>query len=119
MKNIAIAKDRLPQTVTQQEVIEAMKQGTEYTQEEVCELLPDRPRSAVRDTLHTLVQRGIVWRATSRSPIKFMLLEGGRLEDAIERATTRGATPEWMKRDLKGYDSANRTFRDLCMLVRK
>jgi hypothetical protein len=119
MKNIAFSKDRQPEVVTQEDVISAMVSNYEYSQEEVCDLLPDSPRTAVRDTLHKLVDRGIVWRATARSPIKFILLEGERLQEAIERQTTRGQTPDLMRAQLTGYDATHRQFRELCMLTRK
>jgi hypothetical protein len=119
VKNIAIGSGRAPEVVEQQDVIDQMVPNYAYSQDEVCALLPDSPRTAVRDTLHKLVERGIVWRATARTPIKFILLEGERLQEAIEQKAERGRTPDWMTRNLTGYDAAHRNFRELCEATRK
>lgn len=119
MKNISIGRGRAPEVVTGDDIIGAMNPNYEYSQEEICDLLNDRPRTAVRDSLHKLVDRGIVWRATARSPIKFILLEGECLQEAIEQKTSRGKVPEWMARSLSGYDAQHRNFRALCELTRK
>jgi hypothetical protein len=119
MKNIAFVAHRQAETVSHQDLIDAMDPNYEFTQDEILDLLPDRPRAAVRDTLHALVERGVVWRNASQARIKYALLTGERLQEAIERKTSRGETPAWMKSNLVGYDAAHTRFYELCMTVRK
>jgi hypothetical protein len=119
MKNVAFSAGRQSETVSQEELISAMVENYEYTQDQVMNLLHDRPRAAVRDTLHALVERGIVWRNASQARVKYALLEGEQLREAVERKTTRGETPAWMKATLTGYEAQNARHRELCMTVRK
>jgi hypothetical protein len=119
MKNIAISPKGTTNTVSAQDLIDAMVPNYEYTVEQVVDLLPDCPKTSVRDALHALVSKGAVWRNASSSRVKFALLEGERLQDAIECKTSRLETPEWMRRNLVGYSEASSRFRELCMLVRK
>lgn len=112
-----------PKTVPQQELIDAMQVGTIYSQAEVMDLLPDHPRVAVRDTLHVLVEKGIVWRearkANKDDRVRYSLLQGEALQEAIERKTTRSETPAWMKATLTGFDAQNTRFREMCEATRK
>jgi hypothetical protein len=119
VKNIAISKNGSTKTVSHQDLIDVMVPNYEYTVEEVVDLLPDSPKTSVRDTLMSMVDRGIVWRNASQSRIKFALLEGERLQEAVERKTTRLEVPAWMTRDLIGYTAAQNAYRELCMTVRK
>ena len=120
MKNVAFSAGRQSETVSQEELISAMVENYEYTQDQVMNLLHDRPRAAVRDTLHALVDKGIVWRhAVKNSRVTYSLLQGERLQEAIERKTTRGETPAWMKTTLNGYDANNARFCELCIATRK
>ena len=120
MKNIAFVAHRQSETVAHQDLIDVMAHGKAYTQDDVMDLLHDRPRAAVRDTLHALVDKGIVWRhAVKNSRVTYSLLQGERLQEAIERKTTRGETPAWMKTTLNGYDANNARFRELCIATRK
>lgn len=119
MKNFAFSANRQAESVSHQDLIDAMHANYEYSQDEIRELFDDRPRAAVMDALYALVAKGAIWRATARSPIKFVLLQGERLQEAIERKTTRGTTPAWMTQNLAGYDSNNARFRELCMSTRK
>lgn len=107
------------ETVTCDELALAMTPGVEYTQNEVVELMHGRPRTSVRETLQQLVDRGVVWRHAMRPAVKFMLLEGAALRDAIDRKTTPAETPAWMRSNLTGYDAEHRRFRELCMSTRK
>jgi DNA-binding HxlR family transcriptional regulator len=100
-----------------------MSPGAAYTQEQVMDLLPEHPRACVRDTLHMLVERGVVWRdgrgGNKDARVRYSLLEGKDLREAVERKTTRGETPAWMKATLTGYEAENARHRALCMTVRK
>jgi phage-related baseplate assembly protein len=118
MKNIAISSSRQAETVAHEELIGAMVPAYHYTQDEVCALLHESPRSAVRDALHALVAKGIVWRDATTSRVRYALLEGDALREAIERKTKRSASPAWMNANLAGYDAEQRRFRDLCMKAR-
>ena len=109
-----------PKTVPQQELVDAMDPRKAYSQEQVMSLLPNHPRVCVRDTLHILVERGIVWRnANKKGAIRYTLLQGERLQEAIERKTKIMQPPEWMRKNLTGYEQSQNSFRDLCLLVRK
>jgi DNA-binding HxlR family transcriptional regulator len=119
MKNIAFVANRQPETVSHDELIAVMQENKEYTQDQVMALLADRPRASVRDTLHSLVDRGIVWRNASQARVKYALLEGEQLREAVDRKTTRGETPAWMQADLIGYEATNKRHQALCMLVRR
>jgi DNA-binding HxlR family transcriptional regulator len=120
MKNMAFSKGRQPETVAPQDLISAMVENYEYTLDEILNLMDGSPRAAVRDTLHALVEKGVVWRnATSHSRVKYALLEGDALREAVERKTTRAETPAWMRNSLTGYDAKNKRLRELCMTVRK
>jgi hypothetical protein len=102
------------------ELIAAMNPASAYSQDQVLDLLPAYPRACVRDTLHSLIDKGIVWRNNStKGAIRYSVLDGERLQEAIERKTTRGETPAWMKTDLTGYDANNARFCELCMATRK
>ena len=119
MKN-TINIGRQPETISPQELAEAMKPGRAYSQDEVMGLLPGRPRACVRDTLHVMVQRGMVWRNNSkRGAITFELLEGEALREAVESKTKRLEPPAWMRANLTGYEQSQNSFRDLCLLVRQ
>lgn len=107
------------ETVTCDELALAMTPGIEYTQNEVVELMHGRPRTSVRETLQHLVDKGIVWRHAVRPHIKFSLLEGAALREAIASKTQAAETPAWMRAQLTGYDSANARFKALCMATRK
>jgi DNA-binding HxlR family transcriptional regulator len=122
MKNIAFVANRQPETVSHDELIAVMQENKEYTQDQVMALLADRPRASVRDTLHSLVDRGIVWRENrtkNDSRVRYTLLEGEALREAIDRKTTRGETPAWMQSDLIGYEATNKRHQELCMTVRR
>lgn len=114
MKNVAVSRDRQPQTVAQQEVLDAMNPRKRYTQDEVCALLPHRPKMAVRDTLATLVNKGIVWRDASGSRVRYSLPDAKQL---IARKTTIG--PSNFGTTLTGYDASHRQFRELCEATRR
>jgi hypothetical protein len=119
LKNIAISSSRQAETVAHEELIGAIVQNYRYTQDEICDLLHDSPRSAVRDALHALVAKGVIWRdSVSHSRVKYALLEGDALREAIERKTKRSASPAWMHANLAGYDAEQRRFRELCMKTR-
>jgi hypothetical protein len=107
------------ETVTCAELALAMTPGVEYTQNEVCDLMFGRPRTSVHDTLRQLVEKGVVWRQVLRPHIKFSLLEGAALRDAIASKTQAAETPAWMKSNLTGFDAKNARFRALCMTTRK
>ncbi len=119
MKN-TINIGRQPETISPQDLAEAMKPGRAYSQDEVMGLLPGRPRACVRDTLHVMVARGMIWRNNSkRGAITFELLEGEALREAAESKTKRLEAPEWMRKNLVGYERSQNSFRDLCLLARK
>jgi hypothetical protein len=107
------------ETVTCDELALSMKSGVEYTQNEICALMHGRPRTAVRETLQQLVDRGVVWRHAMKPAVKFMILEGSALQEAIDRKTAPMETPAWMHATLVGFDAENARFRDLCMATRK
>lgn len=119
MKNISFAKDRLPQTVTQQDLIDAMMAGKQYTVDEVLALMPDRPRMAVRDTLNSLVNKGLIWRDGAQTRVRYALLEGQQLRSAIDRMTTHATPPDWMRKNLAGYEASHRQFRSPCEATRR
>jgi hypothetical protein len=50
--------------------------------------------------------------------VRYALLEGDALREAIERKTKRSASPAWMHANLAGYDAEQRRFRELCMKAR-
>jgi DNA-binding HxlR family transcriptional regulator len=112
-----------PITVPQQDLIDAMSPDRTYTQEQVMDLLPGVPRACVRDTLHLLVDKGVIWRegpnASKSDRVKYALLVGEDLREAVERKTKRAETPEWMKANLTGYEAPMNRHRALCMTVRK
>jgi Fe2+ or Zn2+ uptake regulation protein len=109
-----------PKTVPQQELIDAMDPRKAYSQDQVMDLLPGQPRVCVRDTLHILVERGVVWRnANKKGAIRYTLLQGEKLQDAIEKKTKVMEPPEWMRKNLVGYERSQNGFRDLCLLARK
>ncbi|KVN92579.1 hypothetical protein [Burkholderia ubonensis] len=116
MRNIPVSRSRQPETVAPQDLIDAMRPGQGYTQDEVCDLLQDRPRTAVRDTLNALVNKGLVWRDASGSRVRFSVLAGDELRASIERK----AIPEQSSfgAPLRGYDAEIQRFRDLCMIAR-
>jgi hypothetical protein len=118
MKNIAVSAKRQPETVAHEDMIAAMIASYSYTLDEIFALLNDRPRAAVRDTLHALVAKGVIWRDATTSRVRYALLEGDALREAIERKTKRSAPPVWMHRNLIGYEAEQRRFRDLCMKTR-
>jgi DNA-binding HxlR family transcriptional regulator len=125
MKNTMKLGSSTAKTVPQQELIDAMTPDTIYSQDQIMDLLPNHPRAAVRDTLHVLVGKGIVWREGRRSGssksviVRYSLLEGDALREAVERKTKRAETPEWMKANLTGYEAPMNRHRALCMTVRK
>jgi hypothetical protein len=123
MKNTMKLGVSAPKTVPQQILIDAMQADVTYSQDEILDLLPDYPRACIRDTLHMLVDKGVVWREGRRSGkntlVRFSLLEGEALRETIDRKTTRGETPAWMRADLVGYQANNDRFRELCMSARK
>jgi hypothetical protein len=51
--------------------------------------------------------------------VRYSLLEGDALREAVERKTKRAETPEWMKANLTGYEAPMRRHYELCMTVRK
>jgi hypothetical protein len=112
-----------PITVPQQDLIDAMSPDRTYTQEQILDLLPGVPRACVRDTLHLLVDKGVIWRegrnASKTDRVKYILLVGEDLRETIDRKTTRGETPAWMGANLVGYQANNDRFRALCMSSRK
>jgi hypothetical protein len=118
MKNIAVSAKRQPETVAHEDMIAAMIASYSYTLDEIFALLNDRPRAAVRDTLHSLVAKGVIWRDATTSRVRYALLEGDALREAIERKTKRSASPVWMHRNLIGYEAEQRRFRDLCLKTR-
>lgn len=119
MKNIAVSAKRQPETVAHEDMIAAMDPNYQFTLDEIFALLHDRPRAAVRDTLQALIAKGVIWRDATTSRVRYALLEGDALRDAIERNTKRSASPAWMLSNLSGYDAQNRRFRSLCMAARK
>lgn len=119
MKNATISRTRQSETVAHQDLIDALDPNYQYTQDEICDLLHDSPRTAVRDTLHALVAKGVIWRDATTSRVRYALLEGESLREAVERKMTRSATPDWMRKNLAGYDASHRQFRELCMVTRK
>lgn len=119
MKNTAVSSKREPQTVAQQDLIDVMKRNKRYTQDQICALLPDRPRMAVRDTLSSLVNKGLIWRDGAATRVHYALLEGEQLRETVDRMTTRTEAPDWMRANLSGYDASHQRFRDLCMATRK
>jgi hypothetical protein len=118
LKNIAISSTRTAETVAHEDMIAAMDPNYQFTLDEIFALLNDRPRAAVRDTLHALVAKGVIWRDATTSRVRYALLEGDALREAIERKTKRSASPVWMHRNLIGYEAEQRRFRDLCMKTR-
>jgi hypothetical protein len=119
MKN-TINIGRQPETISPHELADAMQAGRAYSQDEVMSLLPGRPRARVRDTLHLMVQKGMIWRNNSkRGAITFELLEGEQLREAIDSKTKRLDVPDWMKNNLVDYERSQNGFRDLCLLARK
>lgn len=119
MKNVAVSRNRQPDTVAHQDLIDAMHANYEYTLDEVLDLMDGSPRSAVRDTLHALVDKGVVWRNAANSRVKYALLEGEQLREAVERKTTHLRTPDWMRASLSGYDATHQRFRSLCEATRR
>jgi DNA-binding HxlR family transcriptional regulator len=123
MKNTMKLGSSTAKTVPQQELIDAMMADVIYSQDQIMDLLPNHPRAAVRDTLHTLVGKGVIWREGRRSGksviVRYSLLEGDALREAVERKTKRADTPEWMKASLTGYEAPMNRHRELCMTVRK
>lgn len=119
MKNTAVSSKREAQTVAHQDLIAAMRANKRYTQDQICDLFPDRPRMAVRDTLNSLVNKGVVWRDGAETRVRYALLEGQQLRSAIERMTTRETTPAWMSSTLAGYDASHQQFRALCEATRR
>ncbi|WP_446903050.1 hypothetical protein [Burkholderia sp. YIM B11467] len=119
MKNIPVSRSRQPETVAPQDLIDAMLPGRAYTQEEIVNLLPDRPRTAARETLNALVNKGIVWRDASdarATGVRYSLPDGDALRAAIER---KAAPPQQsFGAPLSGYDESIRKFRELCMTTR-
>jgi hypothetical protein len=116
MRNIPVSRSRQPETVALQDLKNAMLPGRAYTQDEVCDLLGDRLRSAVRDTLNLLVSKGLVWRDASESRVRYSLPDS----DAIRAAIERKATPprQSFRATLTGYDASMRKYRELCMVAR-
>jgi hypothetical protein len=119
MKNTAVSSKREPQTVAHQDLIAVMKPNKRYTQDQICALLPDRPRMAVRDTLASLVNKGLIWRDGAATRVHYALLEGEKLREAADRLTTQAATPDWMRSSLTGYDATHQRFRSLCETTRR
>ena len=119
MMNAQFSPRCTSKAVSMQDLIDAMVPNYEYTADEVADLIPESPKMSVRDTLNLLVDKGIVWRNASQSRIKFALLEGEALREAVDRKTTRLEVPAWMTRDLVGYEAAQNAHRSLCMTVRK
>ena len=120
MKHNTISANRQPETVSPHELAEVMQPGTLYSQDTVLDLLPGRPRSCVRDTLHLMVSKGQVWRHNQRGAVTFQLLEGQALRDAIDKKTTSIEPPAWMKKELTGYgDWLSRRTQELSVTVRK
>jgi DNA-binding HxlR family transcriptional regulator len=119
LKNTAVSSKREPQTVAHQDLIAVMKPNKRYTQDQICALLPDRPRMAVRDTLASLVNKGLIWRDGASTRVHYALLEGDALRSAIDRLTAHATPPDWMRANLQGYDESHRQFRDLCMATRR
>ncbi|MCA7945621.1 hypothetical protein [Burkholderia vietnamiensis] len=119
MRNIPVSRSRQPETVALQDLIDAMLPGRSYTQDEVVSLLPDRPRTAVRETLNTLVNKGLIWRDASdarTSGVRYSLPDGDALRAAIERKAT--PPQQSFAATLTGYDASIRKFRELCMVTR-
>lgn len=116
MRNIPVSRSRQPETVALHDLMAAMLPGRPYTQEEVVDLLPDRPRTAVRETLNVLVGKGFVWRDASESRVRYSLPEGDALRAAIEKKAIPKRTS--FGPDLQGYDASHRIFRELCMITR-
>ncbi|MBN3822298.1 hypothetical protein G3O00_01525 [Burkholderia sp. Ac-20384] len=116
MKNIPVSRSRQPETVALQDLVDAMLPGHGYTQDEVCDLMPDRPRSAVRDTLNTLVGKGLIWRDASESRVRYSLPDCDALRAAIEHKAT--PPQQSFGAPLTGYDASIRKFRELCMVAR-
>lgn len=91
MKNATISRTRQSETVAHQDLIDALDPNYQYTQDEICDLLHDSPRTAVRDTLHALVAKGVIWRDATTSRVRYALLEGeslresGRTQDDAQR----------------------------------
>lgn len=109
-----------PETISPHELAEAMQPGRAYSQDEVMGLLPGRPRACVRDTLYLMVDKGMVWRNSSkRGAIAFQLLTGEDLREAVESKAAVMKPPAWMRKDLVGYAAEQNRVRDLCMSVRK
>lgn len=119
MKNVSISTNGKTNTVSAQDLTSAMVPNYQYSVEQVCDLLPEFPKMSVRDALHALVAKGVIWRDGSTSRVKFALLEGQALREAVERKTARMEPPAWMSKNLVGYDASNRLFSELCMTVRK
>jgi DNA-binding HxlR family transcriptional regulator len=119
MKNTAVSSKRDAQTVAPQDVIGAMKPKRRYTQDQICALLPDRPRMAVRDTLASLVNKGLIWRDGASTRVHYALLEGDELRRAVDRMTTHATPPDWMRSNLVGYDASHQRFRSLCESTRR
>jgi hypothetical protein len=114
-----ISANRQPETVSPHELAQVMKPGVAYSQDAVLDMLPGRPRSCVRETLHLMVSRGQVWRNNQRGAVTFQLLEGDELRNAVDKATTVLEPPVWMRRNLTGYSAEQDRFRSLCMVTRK
>ncbi|HDR9153833.1 TPA: hypothetical protein QDB05_000253 [Burkholderia vietnamiensis] len=119
MNNIPVSRSRQPETVALQDLIDAMLPGRAYAQEDVVALLPGRPRTAVRETLNALVNKGLVWRDASdarASGVRYSLPDGDALRAAIEHKAT--PPQQSIGAPLIGYDASFRKFRELCMLTR-
>jgi hypothetical protein len=118
MKNIAISTKRQAETVAHDDLTSQMVENYPYMLDEVFALLHDRPRAAVRDTLYALIAKGVIWRDSTTSRVRYALLEGDALREAIERNTKRSVSPAWMNASLTGYEAEQRRFKELCMTAR-
>lgn len=90
-----------------------------YTQDEVCALLYDTPKCAVKEALHTLIDEGKVWRDTSTSKVKYLRLSAKQLKAMHQRKADRVDRPAWMKNTLKGYTESLAQHRELAMMARR
>lgn len=105
-------------TISDSCLIEAMVPDYRYTHDEVCALLYDSPKAAVREKLRLLVARGAIWRDASGTRAIFLRPSDAALQAEMARKTVRTQQPAWMHANLSGYDAALARQRDLALASR-
>ncbi len=101
-----------------EELLESMKPERAYTGEQVCALLCDMPKCAVKETLYTLIEEGKVWQDRSGAKVRYMRLSDAQLKAMQPSKADVCDTPAWMGSTLTGYEAWVAKHRDLAMMTR-